>query len=157
MADDHNAPGPFASEEECDAYKAAEMAAMWEQLRKDHEACGPDCVVNRMTRMGTPMADDHNALLARLDDLARQFGGHKTIEEAAAELRALTSRHHTALNIIQRAQELAMWVCDEADSEGYDEAVAALVKHLLPARLELDLEADEERAVLDQAKDPDRG
>jgi hypothetical protein len=81
--------------------------------------------------MGVGMADDHNALLARLDDLARQFGGHKTIEEAAAELRALTSRH----------QKLV---------EDYDRLHLAYIAASNPG-----IDMDQVRAVLDQAKDPD--
>jgi hypothetical protein len=47
-------------------------------------------------------------LLARLDDLSRQFGGHVTIDAAAAEVRALTAyaaESDTALDRLQRKYE----------------------------------------------------
>jgi hypothetical protein len=78
------------------------------------------------------MADDHNALLARAALIvADGKPGWPTVRDLVAELRALTSRHHTALDAIRDAVD--WW---DNDPDGPPEMVAL-------------------QAVLDQAKDPD--
>jgi hypothetical protein len=101
------------------------------------------------------MADDHNALLARAALIvADGKPGWPTVRDLAAELRALTSRHHTALNIIARLvppvlkedhlrekYRVEMW--DTFINGGWDwtEEQRAVLADV--------------RAVLDQAKDLD--
>jgi hypothetical protein len=99
------------------------------------------------------VSDDHNALLARAALIvADGKPGWPTVRDLAAELRALTSRHHTALNIIRRSG-LRVSFC------GYcgQLCLAGDKRSLCCGDAVYDNEPGvaEFRAVLDQAKDPD--
>jgi hypothetical protein len=99
------------------------------------------------------MADDHDALLARADSLVAALNREPqawwddehcldngqaavVLTDLAAELRALTSRHHTALNIIHQLTQ-----GDDVDPD-WDPADYGWTD-------------PEERVVLNEAKDRD--
>jgi len=124
------------------------------------------------------MADDHNALLARADTLNTYAGPTETrrlIADLAAELRALTSRHEAALDILARevtGEEHYVTcpyyltvsrkdVSTESCNQGcYDEPACSTSRWSAPCSPHTAAEAEvmviaAERAVLDQAKDRD--